>query len=216
VIGTLHIVVAMKPLDGTFAENAVKHGVAGINIDGGRIGYASEKDFQSAKFGTQTDLRGGGLCTKRPSGGYVLARGVEGNIKGRFPANIILGHLEGCRKVGTKKVKGYVINRWDDGSKPFGGGAGHAFTTHKMSEDGKEDVEVWECQEGCPVKALDEQSGLLTSGMMKAGQQRKSSKGGGGYHGHMPDEASATGTYGDKGGASRFFKQVSELKEEEL
>lgn len=32
------ILVAMKPLDGTFAENAQRHRVAGLNIDGGRIG----------------------------------------------------------------------------------------------------------------------------------------------------------------------------------
>ena len=31
------ICVAMKPLDGTFAQNALKHGVAGLNVDGGRI-----------------------------------------------------------------------------------------------------------------------------------------------------------------------------------
>lgn len=44
-----------------------------------------------------------------------------------------------------------------------------------------------------------------TSGMMKAGQQRKATKGGGGYHGNMPDKATAEGTYGDIGNASRFF-----------
>ena len=32
------IVVAMKPLDGTFANNAEKHGVAGLNIEGCRVG----------------------------------------------------------------------------------------------------------------------------------------------------------------------------------
>ncbi len=31
------ILLAMKPLDGTFAENAARHGVAGINIDACRI-----------------------------------------------------------------------------------------------------------------------------------------------------------------------------------
>ena len=31
------IIVAMKPIDGTFANNALEHGVAGFNIDGGRI-----------------------------------------------------------------------------------------------------------------------------------------------------------------------------------
>ncbi len=34
----LPIVLAMKPLDGTFAHNAVTHGVAGLNIDGCRVG----------------------------------------------------------------------------------------------------------------------------------------------------------------------------------
>lgn len=52
---------------------------------------------------------------------------------------------------------------------------------------------------------LDEQTGTLKSGLMKAGQQRNRTKDGGGYHGGFPDTASATGTYGDSGGASRFF-----------
>ena len=32
------IILAMKPLDGTFAQNALKWGVAGLWIDGGRVG----------------------------------------------------------------------------------------------------------------------------------------------------------------------------------
>ena len=52
---------------------------------------------------------------------------------------------------------------------------------------------------------LDAQSGERTSGYMKPGQQRRTTLGAGGYHGNMPDEATAAGTYGDSGGASRFF-----------
>ena len=37
------IILAMKPLDGTFAENAHRHGVAGLNIDGSRIGSSEAK-----------------------------------------------------------------------------------------------------------------------------------------------------------------------------
>lgn len=55
------------------------------------------------------------------------------------------------------------------------------------------------------ARLLDKQSGERTSGMMKPGQRRKASRGKGGYHDDFPDEASATGTYGDTGGASRFF-----------
>ena len=52
---------------------------------------------------------------------------------------------------------------------------------------------------------LDQQTGVLKSGMMKAGQHRKASKSKGGYHGGMPDTVTVADTYGDSGGASRFF-----------
>lgn len=41
------IILAMKPLDGTFAQNALVHGVAGLNIDGGRIGTDLSAPTQS-------------------------------------------------------------------------------------------------------------------------------------------------------------------------
>ena len=61
---------------------------------------------------------------------------------------------------------------------------------------------------------LDEQTGTLTSGLMKAGQKRNRSKGDGGYHGDFPDTASERGTYGDSGGASRFFYVAKATKRE--
>lgn len=69
-----------------------------------------------------------------------------------------------------------------------------------------------ECQPGacalsCPVRELDEQSGVRRSGMMQPGQMRKASTGKGGYHGHFPATATNAGTYGDEGGASRYFTQ---------
>jgi len=36
-IAAFHIAVAMKPLDGNFAQNVLNHGVAGLNIDVCRI-----------------------------------------------------------------------------------------------------------------------------------------------------------------------------------
>jgi site-specific DNA-methyltransferase (adenine-specific) len=61
---------------------------------------------------------------------------------------------------------------------------------------------------------LDEQTGSLKSGMMKAGQQRNRSKGRGGYHDGFPDNASPRGTYGDSGGASRFFYVAKATRKE--
>lgn len=56
-------------------------------------------------------------------------------------------------------------------------------------------------------EVLDEfaKAGERTSGMMNPKQQRKASKGKGGYHGNFPDTATESGTYGDSGTAARFF-----------
>ena len=69
-------VVAMKPVDGTFSENALKHDLAGININSGRV--AAEK---------KTGWGGG---SKGYSGG--LDSDEEGGrpVEGRWPANLIL------------------------------------------------------------------------------------------------------------------------------
>jgi site-specific DNA-methyltransferase (adenine-specific) len=69
------IVVAMKPLDGTFAENALKWGVAGYWIDGGRIGTEEHivHGKEAGKF--------------QPNGGETIKDYHE--VQGRFPANLI-------------------------------------------------------------------------------------------------------------------------------
>jgi hypothetical protein len=76
------IVMARKPLDGTVANNVLKYGVGGINIDGCRVGRADGDDSsagnQTATFGTQDTLSGGD-----GSGGWSQ------NEQGRFPANFI-------------------------------------------------------------------------------------------------------------------------------
>ena len=70
--------MAMKPLDGTFAENALRHEVAGINVDGGRI--EGERPDTTRGAGGQHGITG--------------PRGAQGRIvddgKGRWPANVIL------------------------------------------------------------------------------------------------------------------------------
>ena len=55
------------------------------------------------------------------------------------------------------------------------------------------------------ARALDAQTGDLTSGLMRAGTRRVAFLGEGGYGGGFPNVASGRDTYGDTGGASRFF-----------
>ena len=180
------IVLAMKPLDGTFAQNAQRHGVAGMNIDRCRIpcDYAAEY------------------------GEKCLSSGAEQvSPLGRWPANLLLEHHPQCRQVGTTILRGDSRGNCD-GRRP--GGFGNVGADSGDGEPnarvyGNEVVPLYECHPDCPVGALDAQTGILSSGKMKAVQQRNRSKGVGGYHGDFPDTASATGTCGDSGGASRFF-----------
>lgn len=57
------------------------------------------------------------------------------------------------------------------------------------------------CAPDCPVAALDDQTGILTSGFVAAGTPRSNRSG---FSGPMP-AVSGAATHGDSGGGSRFF-----------
>ncbi len=80
----MHIVVAMKPCDGTFAGNALKHGVAGLNIDASRI----KGDEPQSRHVPASEARGHAL-EGSVDGSLRQAWDYDGS-KGRFPANVIL------------------------------------------------------------------------------------------------------------------------------
>lgn len=73
------IIVAMKPRDGTFANNALTHGVAGFNIDGARIPTDGEEiTINTWDNGAQPFGDGAG----KPFTGRTESRG-------RWPANFV-------------------------------------------------------------------------------------------------------------------------------
>ena len=136
------ITLARKPISQSVAKNVLEYGCGGLNIDASRIRTSdtlsigsNNRESASVNFGMKNDLEAQGQH--------------EG---GRFPANLILQHLDG--------------------------------------------------EPGCPVKALDDQSGILKSGAMdsiaKGGQHTTYGKM---YERRVVNPAS-------EGGASRFFKQV--------
>jgi hypothetical protein len=125
------IVLAMKPLDGTIAYNALTWGVAGMNIEASRIGTASTIRTRADSL---TDS--GWASTNRSP--------VGGSECGRWPANLMLDE-----------------------------NAAHL---------------------------LDAQTGTLTSGTNCV-----RTKSGDGYHGDMGKAGDVQVSYGDSGGASRFF-----------
>ncbi len=168
------VLVFRKPLDGTVADNVLKYGTGGINIDRCRL---------ASQSGT-----------------------------GRWPTNTVFCHTPECVRVGTVKVKTGMatFKSTDTGSKQKSYSGGLKRQPHGeygyANEDGTETVDRWECVDGCPVKALDEQSGEL-----HARGNKTPTKGGGGMFDHssiltddhLREELKAGG------GASRFYPQFT-------
>lgn len=193
------VVMARKPLsESSVAKNVLKHGTGAINLDATRIGTTKSIPASPSKHDDTLT-----------HGKYGAEDGTAGGFnpnQGRWPANVVLQHSDTCEQVGQTQVKARVINRFDDGAKPFGDGAGHPYTSTSLGDaNGQETVDVWNCEPDCPVRLLDEQSGKLTSG---TGAVKRASA-----NGYQPNafgtENRAIGTpmveYGDTGGASRFF-----------
>lgn len=199
------IVMARKPLEGTVVKNVLAHGTGAINIDACRIDYQDAEDQASAIPQGRATAKTGALAGKTQND-RERSEFEAKNDKGRFPANVILSHHPDCQLVGSAIIKGRVINRWDDGAKPFGGGAGHDFTGEQFPDD---EVPVYQCVPDCPVADLDAQSGTSKSSGGRTANISKTSKiyGGGKGLGQDIDAEDVKGDpgYGDTGGASRFF-----------
>jgi len=147
------ILVFRKPIEEkTIAAQVLATGTGGVNIDACRVEHSENLAVDREPHKMDTNNQGWGF--------KAVSRGNQG----RWPANILLVHSEGCKIVGTKKVSAPVINRFTDGMKPFGEGVGHAFTSEQTGDaDGMEEIPIYECEDGCPVKMLDEHSGQSKS-----------------------------------------------------
>lgn len=80
------ILVAMKPNEGSYAQNALKYGVAGLNIDAGRIGVSVD----DPNHRPNPSLSNQGEKSIFGAGGHSED---TLNSRGRFPANIILDEV---------------------------------------------------------------------------------------------------------------------------
>lgn len=206
------IVLAQKPREGTFAENVLKWSVGGLNIDACRINYSNnEKD--SRIYNDDKNISRG-KHTDKGNVNYAL----DGNEmkmfkpnKGRYPSNVLLTHHPECKIIGMKEVgSGQVKHNQEITRKGLGNHCAifrennSGFDVNKcqgLANYGVQIVPAYECHPDCPVRLLDEQSGILKSGAVKAGQPRnaitKSS--------YILNEYCKNSYESSKGGGSRFF-----------
>lgn len=195
------ICVARKPLsEKSVAENVLKWGTGGINIDGCRVGTDTI---------TTRVNKGPG-----DNGIYGNYKGMESDSEereGRFPANIILECI--CDEVikgdrGEVKKSGFRVGGKSENSVGLNG--------IKNAPDNYNDKGDIHTNPMCPCLLLDEQSGFsksnCKSGVIEGKDANVFNDGEKKTSGHK--KKMMVGNYSDKGGASRFFYQAKVSKKE--
>jgi len=173
------ILMFRKPFETTVANNVLEHGTGSININGCRISTHNN-----------------------------LNRDASDYQPGRWPTNLILSHHPDCKPSGVKEVKnnsGSVSG--NEPSSP----AKNVYGEYKRKgweahgNNGVETVENWDCVKGCPIKEMDQQSGIKQSGAMKKTVPAYSGVSNTGF---LRGSSGPQNQHGDKGGASRFFLNI--------
>jgi len=185
------IIMVRKPIEKklTIAKNVLKHGVGGINIDASRIGTDEIKVQQV-------------IPNSAAHFGGAKLNGITTSHTGRFPANVLLDEVsakildEQAPKTGNghapkTKVTGY--------GKNYGGTTTYEGAGKRL--DGLSGAsKFFKCVDDCPVKILDEQSGIIKGGTWNNTEGAR----------HFNNEGKKTNYTTKKvdktqGGASRFF-----------
>jgi site-specific DNA-methyltransferase (adenine-specific) len=186
-------ILARKPLVGTVAANVQAWGTGALNIEASRVGTG---DSLTRPYIVRDDNQ---------VYGKGLGAGVQTPPAGRWPPNVALSHSEQCERVGTRRVRGATAVRHNSGGNTFGGDNRKPPLDDMTyaDADGLETVDEYRCVDGCPVRALAEQSGVSksTGGQGSLGAFRN-----GDVYGKGRDERwKADPGYGDTGTAARFF-----------
>jgi hypothetical protein len=167
------VIVARRPLAGTVAANVLRHGAGGLNIDACRVPVAGLRPTR-IRTGTEPRRPAAGRTCFNPGLGDTAGEPAE-TSQGRWPPNVVISHAPGCRPAGTRRIRGGRAAQQRPGQrgpgrgKPSkGAGTGPPrgpYGTLNSSRspgyaagDGTEEVEAWDCADGCPVAALDAQA----------------------------------------------------------
>jgi DNA modification methylase len=187
------VVLARKPFRGTVAQNVLEHGTGALNIGATRVGTTR---------GVPASL------STRPPGAFYsggIFKGQETDLDpnmGRWPPNVLLTHAIDCQAAGAARGESGYEGGW-------GGQAGLA-----ERKSGLETVTAYACAPGCPVAGLDGQSGNVKTSLRSKDYSTPATNEVYGKRENSP--ANPGNTYGDTGGASRFFPQLDWSPEYDL
>ena len=181
------IVLGRKPIEKglTIAGNVLKHGTGAINVAATAIGTEPLVNERATTI----------YSNKNPREDQPASE-----TRGRWPANVIQSHADGCRLKGMKEVTGAAGYPGARGPSGYEGGLqGQATLVERRPKT--EIVEHWDCVPGCPIAELDRQSGTSKS-TARTGRRSGKKKD---RLGEFVGQAQATMGHDDQGGASRFF-----------
>jgi DNA modification methylase len=178
------ICVVRKPLsEKSVAENVLKWGTGGLNIDASRIG---SETITTNGYGDK---------------GFVAQDGYEPSThEGRFPANVILECI--CDETHTKQAP--KSGHWSKTTTKGFGEFGNGNSTYEGVGEKESGDMVIHTNPNCPCYILNQQSGVSNSGKNKIRTSDGFNENAYGK-GIGVKVGQNNGEYGDKGGASRFF-----------
>ena len=159
-----------------------------LNIDDVRIQGTVQRGAGAVGFGVDRD------------DGYAVGTGREYQSSGRWPATVELSHTPWCVCVGTRTAIRNVETgaRHDSASvTAYGDGVNGRSTTGVA-----ETVAAWQCAEGCPVLALDQESGERPGDRPSRPPRQNTTTGYG-----LAAQPFVTTGYADTVTAARFFAQ---------
>lgn len=187
------IVLAMKPVDGTFAANAEKWGVAGLNIDGCRVPTNGEEVTaglsnpanRKGVVGTDLGISNNDIGAFQEAQRQSLERT---NALGRWPANLILDDSEQVKRLFPDSQSGALtaaqqVNGGFKGAKNCYGSAEHGGSGEYAANSGSAARFFQACESGeatslryCAKAAsserrLDERESILVECWVKGDSQ---------------------------------------------
>lgn len=201
--------ILRKPtIEPSIAQNVLKHGCGGLNIDATRI-LVGEQPQETKAPGWDAYNKANAIQGYRPRDYQQGDATYTPSSNGRWPANLILQHKENCIQTGVLKTKPLngsgAVRHVPENRKNriFGKGVGgHGARNGFGDTEGMEGIEEWKCIESCPAKKLQGHIGLGrgATGFSVGTKQA--------LYGPAKRYSGAEYNYDHGGDATRYFKQV--------